>query len=463
MSLYNTFYVGNEIFSFAKKSRKIYFSGIGGAGMSGIAAIIKSMGYTVCGYDRVRSETTEKLRAIGIDVFYDFDTSRLSDCSLFVYTVAIPEDAPDYVYAREHNIPCVSRANVVGCLMGRYRNSIAVCGMHGKSTTTAMIDAILNYAKKFPTTLVGADMTDTGCGYRIGGREVMIAEACEYMESFLAFSPNIVVALNIELEHTDFYKSLDEVKSSFLKFVNLPSVQVCVINKDDENIVSLIPYIKPCIITCSVDGSADITAKNVENNGGYYTFELRAFGNNLGKCKLNVPGRHNVSNALSAYAAAICADVGKGLLGHSLDDFYGIGRRMELKGKIGNCIIYEDYAHHPSEISATLHTLRDMSSGRICCVFQPHTYSRTQSFKNEFAEVLDGFDGVILAEIYPAREENTYKISSLDIIGLMRNAAEYAGDIESAAELAREACKAYDIVVVMGAGDIHKVIKMLGL
>ena len=461
MSIENTFCDSESLKKILTRGSRIYMGGIAGVGMYPLAVLLDSMGACVSGYDSGQNSRTEKLAKKKIKVKKHFSSLGMRKADAFIYSNALTPDCRAYKYAKQKNIPCISRADAIGVIAGDYTTSVGIAGMHGKSTTASLVTHILTECGKNPTALVGArtDLLDYG---RIGGGEYFVFEACEYMRSFLAMSPRLAVALNLELEHTDCYTDISDVKEAFLSYLNSDRVGVCLINADDQNLVSLIPRIKSRVYTFSVRShSSDFFARDIRLEGEGVSFDFTSQGDSLGRVKTSLIGEHNVQNATAALAvcALLGVDMSRAIL--SASAFGGTKRRAEYKFSIGNTRVIEDYAHHPTEIHATLSALRAHGYGKIACIFQPHTYSRVYSFCDEMAKALSLSDRVIVTEIYSAREKNLYGVSGKDITDRMGKRAEYVPSLADAAEKISDVLDGYDALVIMGAGDVFSATDIL--
>ena len=468
MSLNNTHFGAKRIEELLCGSKSVFFVGIGGINMSSLAHVSNRNGYRVGGSDRVRSALTERLEREGIEIFYSHDAKNVEGYDALVYTVAISEDNPEYVRASELGIPCISRADYMGYLMTPYERRIGVSGMHGKSTCTSMCATTLIMADTDPTVLSGAELSLMGGAYRVSenqNRDCFLFEACEYMDSFLDFNPNISVVLNIEMDHVDYFESLDHIKRSYRAFAAKVGESGCVVaNFDEENVRDALGGIGCRIVSFGISDNADVYAQNIEQKNGAYAFDIIAYGNTVCRVELKVSGYHNIYNSLAT--AAVCLECG--LTGeqikYGLETFGGAARRMEYKGSLNGARVYDDYAHHPTEIKTTLDGAKKMLSdgGRLFCAFQSHTYSRTAALLDGFAEALSVADAVLICDIYAAREENIYGITPEILASKIDGARACHGFLEPAEILAREVCER-DIVIVMGAGDVWKIFGNLNL
>ena len=446
-----------------KKPCHVHFIGIGGISMSGLADILFDKGFTISGSDSKKSELTDKLCSQGIKVNIGQTASNITDdIDLVVYTAAVHEDNEEFKAAKAKNIPMITRAVLLGEIMTNYEVAVGVSGTHGKTTTTSMLTEILVDAGLDPTVSVGGILPSIGGNLRLGSSGNFITEACEYTNSFLSFFPTIEIILNIEEDHMDFFKDIDDIRNSFSKYVNiLPESGLLVINNDIDNASYIYSEAKCPVITFGSSDKADYTAHNITyNETGCCSYTLVHKGENLGEITLGVPGIHNVYNSLAAIAVALYLDVSLSSVKNALLKFHGTNRRFEKKGELNGFTIIDDYAHHPAEIRATLESAKNYPHNRLTVIFQPHTYTRTKAFLKEFADVLSKADFVILADIYAARETDTLGISSDDIRKLIeKNGTEciYAPDFNTIKELVLKHCSAGDLVITMGAGNIYEV------
>lgn len=447
----------------SKQIRYVHFIGIGGSSMSGLAEILLSQGYKVSGSDIKQSKATQKLENKGAQVFIGHKTENISNPDLIVYTVAVKEDNAEMIRARELNIPVIDRAELLGLLMKKHPFGIAVSGTHGKTTTTSMITTVMLEAGNDPTVHIGGELDSIGGNTRIGESDYFITEACEYYGSFLKFYPFIAVVLNIELDHVDYFRDLDHIKSTFSKFVSLvPQDGYIIACADDENTLSVVKDKNCNIITYGLKNpEAMWTAKNISyNETGFATFDLYREGNKLGTVSLSVPGIHNVSNALAAAAATHACGCSTGSIIAGLSCFGGSHKRFELKGLVDGVKIIDDYAHHPSEVRATLNAAKSAEHNRIWCVFQPHTYSRTKAFLEKFSQAFNSADSVIVTDIYAAREKDPGDINSAMLTEeICKNGgnAIYISDFHEIASYLDKNAKPGDLILTMGAGDIVRV------
>ena len=442
---------------------KVHFVGIGGISMSGLAEILADADFTVTGSDRAPSELTKGLEEKGIKVYYGQKEENIGeDTKLVVYTAAIKEDNPEYSRSKELGIEMLTRAELLGQIMKNYETPIAVSGTHGKTTTTSMLTQVLLNAQTDPTVSVGGMLKAIGGNIRIGHTGMFITEACEYTNSFLSFFPKISIILNIDEDHLDFFKDINDIRASFKKFADLlPEDGLLVINADIDDYEEITKDCKAKVLTVSVDKNADYTAKNISyNESGCGVFTAVDKEGNETSLKLSVPGKHNISNALSALAVAKFLNISDEIIKSGFCDFDGTDRRFQYKGKIGGVTIIDDYAHHPTEIMATLEAAQNHPHKKLWLAFQPHTYTRTKALYDDFVRVLSKADEVILADIYAAREKDTLGVSSKQLAEDINNngtKANYFGSFDEIEKFILENCNDGDLLITMGAGDIVKV------
>ena len=446
----------------------VYFIGIGGISMSGLAQILIQEGFTISGSDNKESSMTKALEAMGIKIVYGQKAENITSSDpidVVVYTAAIHPDNPEFVAAKEAGIPMLTRAELLGQIMLEYDLPVAISGTHGKTTTTSMVSKILLEADTDPTLSIGGVFKDIGGNIRVGKSEYFVTEACEYTNSFLSFFPKISVISNIDADHLDFFKDLDDIRHSFRKFAQLlPDDGTLVISGDIDNLNEITDGLKCSIFTYGSKDSFDYYPTDIAyDSQGNPSFTAHLPNGKELKIKLAVPGIHNVYNALAAIAVANILNIEETHTVTALSKFGGTSRRFEYKGEIGGVTIIDDYAHHPTEIKATLTAAQNYPHGKIWCVFQPHTYTRTKALLDEFAQALSLADHVVLADIYAAREKDTLGISSRtlrDKIVSMGHECNYFPTKENFSEIEKfllQNCTKGDLLITMGAGDVVKI------
>ncbi len=446
-----------------KKPIAIHFIGIGGISMSGLAEILMREGFRVSGSDAHESELTEHLAAAGAKVMYGQAAANITDdMDLVVYTAAVHADNPEYAEVVRRGIPMMTRAELLGQIMKNYGEAIAISGTHGKTTTTSMVTEILLAAEKDPTISVGGILHSIGGNIRVGGPELFVTEACEYTNSFLSFFPTMEIILNIEADHLDFFKDLDDIRHSFRLFAEkLDEKGLLIINRDIKNYEEISGGLPCRVVTFGHSSESDYSAADITyDTFARPTFTLTEQGKKAGTITLGVPGEHNVYNALAAIATAKALGIPDAAIAEGLLHFTGTDRRFEKKGELNGITIIDDYAHHPQEIAATLKAAHNYPHKKLWCVFQPHTYTRTKAFLDEFAEALSAADAVVLADIYAARETDTLGISSADIasrIEKLGTEVHYFPTFEEIEAFLLKNCSTGDLLITMGAGDIVKV------
>ena len=436
--------------------------------MSGIAAILKNWGFYVTGSDTSNSENVEILKQKNIKVTIGHNLEDVANSDIVVYSAAVKQDDPEMLEAKRLNIPTVERADFLGELTRCYKDTICISGTHGKTTTTSMISLCFIDSLRDPSIQVGAFLKPINGNYLVGNSEDFIIEACEYVESFLKFSPKAEVILNIDNDHLDYFKTFENIKNAFVKYVKLlPNDGLLIVNGDDSNCLDLINHINCKYVTYGINNkSADFYAKNITfNDDGFANFDVyykNEFWNNI---QLSVPGMHNVLNALACIALCVNYNIDKDIIKTSLSKFTGAHRRFEYKGKIkGTVSVYDDYGHHPTEVSAVEKALENKKYAESWVVFQPHTYSRTKNLLDDFAKALLNFDHIILLDIYAAREQNTYSVSSKDLVDKIISfgkEAKYIPDFNECAAFIKNNVKENDIVVTLGAGTVTNLGPML--
>ncbi len=451
-----------------KKYKNIHMIGIGGVSMSGIAAILKNWGFSITGSDCAKSDTINKLNQLGINVTIGHNLEFISNADIVVYSAAIKDDDPEILEAKRLNIPTIERADFLGKLTRCYKDTICISGTHGKTTTTSMVSLCFLEALKDPSIQVGAFLKQLNGNYKVGNSEHFIIEACEYVESFLKFTPKAEVILNIDNDHLDYFKNFDNIKNAFIKYVKLlPNDGMLITNGDDNNCLDLKSYTNAKVITYGITNKhTNFFAVNIVfDNDGFGEFDVYHNDDFFDRIKLSVPGMHNVLNALACIA--LCCEYGIDNISikNALLKFTGAHRRFEFKGKINNkCSVYDDYGHHPTEIVATAKSLMNKKYNKSWVIFQPHTYSRTKNLLEDFAKALLNFDNIIIVDIYAAREKNVYGINSQDLVNKiisLGKSAKYIPDFSECVNFVKENVSENDIVMTLGAGTITQVSSML--
>jgi UDP-N-acetylmuramate--alanine ligase len=454
--------VSDELKRLMPTVKSIHFIGIGGVSMSAIAQIMKARGYTVTGSDIRESESISRLRAAGINISIGHAPENINGSQLIVYTAAVKPDNPELCAAKSSGIPCFERAPFLGEILTAYSCPIGVAGTHGKTTTSSMLSEILKAAGLEPTVLIGGIVPSMKSNYYIGGSEYVVFESCEYSDSFLHFPTKISIILNVEAEHLDYFKSRERLLDSFRRYANRSgkdgTVIVC---GDSKGAMKATEDVLPRRITYGLDGDWDFTAKNIVYNNGYPSFTVYYNNEPLFETGLSVPGRHNILNALAATAASRLLDVSPNVIAGSLSKFTGTKRRFERLGvsKKGFTVV-DDYAHHPTEVAATLSAAANFGYKKIWCIFQPHTYTRTKYFFSDFVKALGLADHVVLTDIYSAREKDPGDISSSMLANSIKNAV-YLPDFNEAANYVASRAQPEDLVITMGAGNVNEIGRLL--
>ena len=447
----------SDFFEYMKPGKRGHMIGIGGVSMSALGEVLLSMGINITGSDMNEGETVLALRKKGIKVTIGHLPESVDGADFVVRTAAVHDDNPEIAAAHAKGIPVFERTQAWGAIMRNYKNAICVAGTHGKTTTTSMVTHILMAENSDPTVMIGGTLPLLKSGYRVGAGDTIVLESCEYYNSFHSFLPTVAVVLNVDTDHLDFIKDLDDIKHSFGIFAaNVPEGGYIVVNADDKNTLDSIADIKGRnIVTFGIENEADVRAENIVY-GRTTSFDLIYNSECVARVDMRVCGKHNIYNALAAATAALVSGVTPASIVEGLGQFRGAGRRVEYKGECGGAEVYDDYAHHPNELRATLTAVRDMGYNRVICAFQPHTYTRTKALFNDFIDALTLADKVYLAEIYAAREKNTIGISSKDLADKIPGAV-FSPSFDDLAEKLRAEAKPGDIILTVGAGDIYKV------
>jgi len=425
--------------------------------MSALAEVLNKMGVPISGSDMVDSDAVRRLKAQGIDIKIGHDAGNIAGARFIIRTAAAREDNVEIAAARKANIPVFERAEAWGYIMRGYKNAVCISGTHGKTTTTSMVTHILMAAEADPTVMIGGTLKMLNSGYRVGNGDVIVLESCEYYNSFHSFFPTIAVVVNIDADHLDFFKDLEEIKSSFRHFASLvPDDGYIVCNCDDKNTMDALRPLGRDLFTFGLNEDARVRAVNVESAGGRSSFDVLLDGRFFCRVRLSVTGRQNVTDALAAISVAVLLKIPAEAVAEGLREFTGAGRRFEYKGSLNGADIYDDYAHHPKELRALLDAVKSLRYDRIILAFQPHTYSRTKTLFNDFVEELRRADVVLLAEIFAAREKNAIGISSGDLAEKIPDAL-FCPTFTEIEDRIRSMARSGDIILTVGAGDIYKV------
>lgn len=428
--------------------------------MSGLAHILLMRGIKVTGSDRTESNITEILKNDGAEIYIGQRAENIQNPDLVVYTAAISDDNPELCEARNKNIETIERADFLGELMKEFKMPVSISGTHGKTTTTSMLSTVLLHAGEDPTILVGGELNSIGGNYHVGTDKYLIFEGCEYVDSFLKFNPYSAIILNIEEDHLDYFDGIEQIKESFNKFMRkIPKEGFVVVNADDPNVMNSTHDVECKIITYGKSGDYSYKNESFDNNG-YGNFDVYFKDEKIAHIQLSIGGKHNISNATAVFAVASKLGINPDIIAEGIKKFTGTKRRFEYKGTFNGARVFDDYAHHPTEISATLDSAKKMDHNKIWVVFQPHTYTRTNALFNQFIEALAPFDNVIITDIYAAREKNTIGISSKSLADKIKN-ARYISDFSEISEHLKANVSENDIVITMGAGTITDLSKFL--
>lgn len=447
--------------------RKIHFIGVGGISMSGLAEILLSRGYPVSGSDQSGNPLLDKLRTLGADVYIGHRAGQQRGAALIVKNAAIGEDNPELAAARAQGIPVMERTELLGQLMDEYRTAVSVCGTHGKTTATSMLTTILELTDRDPTAHIGGALPLVGGATKAGGKEFFVTESCEYKDGFLRLNPTVIVMLNIDADHLDYFRDIDHIEESFAAFAaRLPEDGLLIGNGDDVRVRRVMAGCGRRAESFGLEEKNDWRAVRIGMDaGGCAGFTLLR-GDQPLSVRLSVPGRHNVLNAAAAIAAAAACGVPPAEAAAAVAAYTGAARRFEPAGRWRGAALYHDYAHHPAEVAATLAAARAMGPRRLWCVFQPHTYSRTRALLGGFAACFDAADEVVLLPVYAAREADPGDVSSASLAAAVgarpgAPACRLAGDFAEAADIVRRGVSAGDMVLTLGAGNIEALSAMI--
>ncbi len=438
------------------KVKRIHFVGIGGSGMCPLAEILHHRGFELTGSDTNESDTLERIRSYGIPVFMGHKAENIGRAELVVYTAAVKSDNPELAAAREKGILVVERSVMLGMVTRRYPNSIAVSGTHGKTTTTAMITQVLISAGVDPSAVIGGKLPFIGGNGRVGKADTIVCEACEYVDTFLQLNPAISVILNIDADHLDYFGTLDNIIKSFHQFAK-QTTKLLVVNGDDENSMKAVRDISNVpVITFGLKSTNDYYAENIAGTKqARENFSVMKHGEKLADVTLSIPGRHNIYNALAAFAVADYMGVDAHSITESLHEFTGVHRRFEILGTFNGITVADDFAHHPTELTATLTAAKHMGFNRVWAVFQPHTFSRTYLLLDEFAKALSIPDKVVLSEILAVREENTYNIYAKNLADKIPGSVWFK-TFDEITDYVTANAQAGDLILTLGGGDVYK-------
>ncbi len=438
--------------------KRIHMIGIGGSGMCPLAEILNAKGYILSGSDNNESDPLKRVRALGATVYMGHDAKNVEGAELLVYSAAIAQDNPELIEAKKRGIPTMERSQLLGALTRKYNNVIGVCGTHGKTTVTSMITHILILNKREPNAVIGGRLPLVNSNGVVGSSETLVCEACEFVDTFLQMSPDVSVLLNVDNDHLDYFKTMDNLVASFSKFVGMS--KKAFVNGDDELALKAATATNVDIITFGFESKNSYYADNITKGKFGFCFDVMKNGKKAGHLDMHIPGKHNILNGLAAFS--VCDDMGVEAEGiaKAVETFTGAGRRFEFLGKMQGFTLADDYAHHPTEIKATLSAAKELDYNNVIAVFQPFTFSRTALLKDEFIEALSLADKVILTSIMGSREQNTYGIYSEDIAAKLKDAIVVDG-FENIADKVVEIAKEGDLVITMGGGDIYKAAQIL--
>ena len=441
-----------------KRIRHIHFVGIGGAGMSGIAELLLNIGYEVSGSDLKSSKVTERLQTLGAAIMIGHKAVNAKDAHVVVFSSAVKDDNPELVYAREHNIPAIPRAEMLAELM-RVKYAVAIAGSHGKTTTTSLVSLVLAEGGLDPTSIVGGKVNIFGSNAKLGQSEYLVAEADESDGSFLKLTPTIAIVTNIDPEHLDYYKTFEKEKDAYVEFINkVPFYGLAILCLDEENVASIMPRLKVRRMTYGLSAQADVQGYNVVQKGGACDFSVIVRGKPFGSFTIHMPGIHNVYNALAGIAAGVELELEPGKIRKGIETFNGVERRFQIKANINDIIVVDDYGHHPKEIKATLAGAKNGWNRRLIVVFQPHRYTRTMLLFNDFLTAFYQADVLIITDIYPAGEEPIEGVDAYKLYSAMKDMGykdvRYIADKDKIVDALEKIVVPGDMVITQGAGDI---------
>ena len=436
-------------------TKKLHFVGIGGSGMCPMAELLMHRGYEISGSDQNESDTLDRVKSWGIPVYMGHSPENIGEAEAVVYTAACKSDNPELVAAREKGVPTLERSVMLGMLTEKYPQLVAVSGTHGKTTTTAMLTQIFIEAGADPSAIIGGKLPIINSNCRVGKSDTIICEACEYVDTFLQLHPAVSLILNIEPDHLDYFKTLDNIVKSFRQFA-VQTDRLLVVNAANQSVMEAVEGLEREVVSFGLDSSCDYyPAALNEEPSACEDFTLMCRGEALGMVNLAVPGKHNMLNALAAAAAAHSLGIPPEAICSALEHFGGVHRRFEILGQFDGVTVADDFAHHPTELTAVLSSAMRMGYRQVWAVFQPHTYSRTYTFLNDFAEALALPDHLIMTEILAVREENTYNIHTSDLAAKVPGSV-WFDSFDKIAEYVMENAKPGDLILTLGGGDIYK-------
>jgi UDP-N-acetylmuramate--alanine ligase len=443
------------------KIQKIHFVGIGGIGMSGIAEVLINLDYQVSGSDLKESDITRRLASLGGTIAYGHKAENLAEVDVVVTSTAVNLENPEVQEAHRRKIPVIPRAEMLAELM-RMKHGIAIAGTHGKTTTTSMVATVLSHGDIDPTVVIGGRLDSIGSNAKLGQGEYLVAEADESDGSFLKLSPTIAVVTNVDEDHLDYYRDLDEIRETFVDFINkVPFYGLVVLCLDDENLQGMIPEVKKRLVTYGLTSQADFQASDIEHKADRTSFMVHFRGEALGRLSIRMPGQHNVLNALAAVAVGMELDMPFAAIAEGFQDFGGVGRRFQIKGEAQGIMVVDDYGHHPVEIKATLSAACAGWPRRVVAVFQPHRYSRTEALFDDFLVAFYQADHVAVMDVYAAGEEVRPEVSAENLAnGISEHGHKsccYTGDTEATVEHLQAVLQPGDIVITLGAGNVWQV------
>lgn len=450
----------NNIDNLLKEIKKIHFIGIGGSGMCPLAEILLGWGYEITGSDNNPGDNIDKLRSLGVNIIMGQKAENIEGAEMIVYTAALLSDNEELVAAKSSGIPTFERSKLFGAITRMYSNCIGVCGTHGKTTVTSMLSQVLIMADKDPTAVIGGKLPLIDSHGRAGKTNLMVCEACEFVDTFLDLSPDIAVILNIDKDHLDYFKTLDNLIASFTKF-SLLSTKAIIFNGDDENTLKAIEGVDKEKISFGFESTNDYYPENITyNRGAFAEFDVMNKGKKVSHLKLNIPGTHNILNALAAFASAAYVGTSAEDCEKGIAAFSGAGRRFEILGEYKGITVADDYAHHPQELEAILSAVMKMGYKNVWAVFQPFTYSRTYMLLDDFARVLQIPDKCVMTEIMGSRERNTYNIYTKDLAEKIPDSV-WFNTFEEVSEYVVKNASEGDLIITLGCGDIYKAAKIM--